>query len=326
MREREKHNMKFRKYWELEGEITTLYNQKKYKEALNLLEEASEVISKEEFDKYKFEIRLLKAEFYCIEERYKEAINVISYLLNEGFPCDEDIFDIASLKEDVNYRELKSKNDLLLKAAREKARFKYEVHLPADYNKDKTYPLFIALHGDPGNIDEFSEYWKPDESLEKGFIFVYVQASQLYRHNGYSWTMNSLISRNEIKECYSLILKEYSIDENCVIIGGFSGGAITALDITFANIIPIRGFIAVGPDLPKSFTRENVNLAAERGVRGIFMEGEVLIPLDEQEEMIRVFEEVDLQYEFYVNKGVGHAIPKDLSEKISKALSFICNL
>ena len=317
--------MKYNKYWEFEGKITTLYNQKKYREALNLLEHASEYLPKQEFDKYLFEIMLSKAGFYCYEEMYEESINVISYLLNEGFACDNDIFDVVQLKEDIRYIELKNKNDSLLTHASEKARFKYDVHLPVNYIEGKKYPLFIALHGDPGNIGEFSEYWKPDEFLKEDFIFVYVQSSQLYRHNGFSWTMNPLISRNDIKECYNLVLQEYSIDEECVIIGGFSGGAITSLDITFANVIPIKGFIAIGPDFPESFTKENVKLAAERGVRGIFMEGEILIPLEEQEEMIKVFKEVDLPYEFYVNKGIGHAIPQDLPDKLNKALSFICN-
>ena len=317
--------MKYNKYWEFEGEITTLYNQKKYREALNLLEHASEYLPKQEFDKYLFEIMISKAEFYCHEEMYEESINVISYLLNKGFACDNDIFDEVHLKEDIRYVELKNKNDSLLAKANEKTRFKYDVNLPVNYMEGKRYPLFIALHGDPGNIGEFSEYWKPDEFLKKDFIFVYVQSSQLYRYNGFSWTMNPLISRNDIKECYNLLLQKYLIDEECVIIGGFSGGAITALDITFANVIPVKGFIAIGPDSPESFTKENVKLAAERGVGGIFMEGEVIIPLKEQEEMIKVFEEVDLPYEFYINKGIGHAVPQDLPAKINKALSFICN-
>ncbi|MEW8993315.1 alpha/beta hydrolase [Clostridium sp.] len=317
--------MKYNKYWEFEGEVTTLYNQKKYREALNLLEHASDYLPKQEFDKYSFGIMISKAEFYCHEEMYEESINVISYLLNKGFACDNDIFYEVHLKEDIRYVELKNKNDLLLAKHNEKTRFKYAVHLPVNYIEGKRYPLFIALHGDPGNIGEFSEYWRPDEFLKKDFIFVYVQSSQLYRYNGFSWTMNPLISRNDIKECYNLLLQEYSIDEECVIIGGFSGGAITALDITFANVIPIKGFIAIGPDFSESFTKENVKLAAERGVRGIFMEGEILIPLEEQEEMIKVFKEVDLRYEFYVNKGIGHAIPQDLSDKLNKALSFICN-
>lgn len=317
--------MRFNKYWELESEMTTLYNQKKYKEALALLENASAYLPKQEFDKYLFEIMLLKADFYCGEKMYEKAISIISYLVNKGFPCDTDIFNSIQLKNDVSYIELKNRNDALLKMANDKSAFEYAVHIPENYTKEKRYPLFIALHGDPGNINEFSEYWKPNVFLKKNFIFVYVQSSQLYHHNGFTWTTNPIISRNDIKECYNLILQKYSIDEKCIIIGGFSGGAITALDITFANVIPVKGFIAIGPDLPESFSNENVKLAAKRGTRGIFMEGEVLIPQEEQEKMIKAFEEISLPYEFYVNKGIGHAIPHDLDDKLNRSLSFICD-
>lgn len=39
--------MEYNKYWEFESKITTLYNQKKYKEALNLLEHSSEYLPKQ---------------------------------------------------------------------------------------------------------------------------------------------------------------------------------------------------------------------------------------------------------------------------------------
>lgn len=48
------------------------------------------------------------------------------------------------------------------------------------------------------------------------------------------------------------------------------------------------------------------------------------MPLQEQEKMIKIFDEFNLSYEFYINKGIGHAIPQDLHEKLNKALSFIC--
>ncbi|MFR1708222.1 MAG: hypothetical protein ACLSV2_04930 [Clostridium sp.] len=55
------------------------------------------------------------------------------------------------------------------------------------------------------------------------------------------------------------------------------------------------------------------------------MEGDVITPLKEQEDMIKAFEEISLPYEFHINKGIGHAIPKDLPNKLNRALSFICN-
>ena len=62
-----------------------------------------------------------------------------------------------------------------------------------------------------------------------------------------------------------------------------SGGATTCVDITMVNIIPIRGFIALCPELmPKSFTVDNVTEAREKGVRGVFLEGEIASIIEDE--------------------------------------------
>lgn len=266
-----------------------------------------------------------KANFYCDIGEYKKALDVLSVLVNEGFACENDIFDMLPLNEKSNYINIKAKNDLLLKKEAKNTKLKYSIHFPNNYDEEKKYPLFIALHGNPGNINEFSEYWKVDEFLKKDFIVLYTQSSQLYQHNGFVWLKNPLRAREDIKKCYNEVLKKHSIDEKCVLIGGFSGGAITALDITFSNVIPIKGFIAIGPETPESFTKENVKAAVERGIRGVFMEGEIIMPVKEQEDMIKVFQELGFKYEFYINEGIGHAIPVDLDKKLNDALNFICS-
>lgn len=309
----------------MDSAINTLYNQNKYREALNILEKASECLPPKEFEKYRFNIMLSKAIFYCLEQMFEEAISIMESLINQGLACDNDIFEMLPIKQDIRYVELRKKNDAYLEKARKKAKFKYIVHTPKDYTIEKKYPLFLALHGDPGNIDEFSEYWKPDEFLKKDFIFVYVQSSQLLIQEGYGWTENLSISRNEIKEFYNLVSQQYSIDNNCILIGGFSGGAIASIDVTMSNAIPIKGFIALGPGLTESFTKENVKLAAERGVKGVLMEGELLMPLPEQEEMVNMFDESGFKHKFLINQGIGHAIPEDLSYKLNQAIEFICN-
>jgi len=317
--------MIYTKYWKMDSAINTLYNQNKYREALNILEKASECLLPKEFEKYRFNIMLSKAIFYCLEQMFEEAISIIESLINQGLACDNDIFEMLPTKQDIRYVELKKKNDVYLEKARKKAKFKYIVHTPKDYTIEKKYPLFLALHGDPGNIDEFSEYWKPDEFLKKDFIFAYVQSSQLLIQEGYGWTENLSISRNEIKEFYNLVSQQYSIDNNCILIGGFSGGAIASIDVIMSNAIPIKGFIALGPGLTESFTKENVKLAAERGVKGVLMEGELLMPLPEQEEMVNTFDEIGFKHKFLINQGIGHAIPEDLSYKLNQAIEFICN-
>ncbi len=317
--------MRYEKYWIMESEVNTLYNQSRYKEVLTILEKSSEYLIQDEYEKYEFNIRTSKAIFYCLEKRFEEALNIMEPLVSEGLACDNDIFEMIPMKEEIRYINLKEKNNINLENARKEAKPKFIVHTPKDYTSEKKYPLFIALHGDPGSIDEFSQYWKPEEFLKNDFIFAYIQSSQLLIQHGYGWTGNLLISRNEIKECYKLILEQYSIDHGCVLIGGFSGGAIAAMEVTMCNDIPIKGFIALGPDLTVSFNKENVRLASKRGVKAVLMEGEVIMHSSGLDEIINTFEDTGLSYKFIVNEGIGHAVPRDLSCKLSEAIQFICN-
>jgi len=210
---------------------------------------------------------------------------------------------------------------------KEKSKVKYEVHLPENYDPKKKYPLFIGLHGDGiCNIEEFSQYWKPDVFLTNDFIFAYLQSSQVICHNGYGWLNDAKLARQDIKECYEVISKKYSVDQDNIIIGGFSGGAQTTLEIVMDNTIPIKGFIGLcAEEKTESFTKENVKLAAERGVKGVLLEGELVLPIESEEEMMKEFDEVGLQYEYYINKGIGHNPPKDFDEKLIKSLDFIMN-
>ncbi|MBU3143770.1 hypothetical protein [Clostridium sp. CF012] len=49
------------------------------------------------------------------------------------------------------------------------------------------------------------------------------------------------------------------------------------------------------------------------------------MPLPEQEEMVNTFEKSGFTHKFFINQGIGHAIPEDLSYKLNLAIKFICN-
>ena len=160
--------------------------------------------------------------------------------------------------------------------------------------------------------------------LNNDFIFAYFQSSQAICHNGFGWTNDIQVAREDIKNCYDSIAREYLIDESSIYIGGFSGGATTSIDFTLSDILAVKGFIALCPGVkPKSFTRDRVELAAKRGVKGVLLEGEIELPVEDEEEMLKVFNEVNFPYEYYINKGIGHRAPNDFDDKLSKALRFL---
>lgn len=316
--------MKYTNYSQLEKDFIVLLEQENYIEVVNLLGKASELLPEKEYENNYFDIVFNKARFSTNCKRYDECLDTLIYLVDQGYACPLYWERFKPLKQNVRYEDLKQKNDLLIKQAEEKSKTEYVVHLPEGYTEDKLYPLFLNLHGDGENIKEHSQYWKPDTILKKDFIVVYLQSSQVIYHNRYGWLKDLLRARNEIKNIYDLILEQYSVDKDCVIIGGFSGGSIASIDITMSNMLPVKGFIALCPDeKPECFTKENVQYAVKRGIKGVFMEGEYDIPVPDEEEMINVFKEVGFPYEYYINKGIGHWYPKDLSVKVDRALEFI---
>jgi len=52
-----------------------------------------------------------------------------------------------------------ARNDSLRLAAQANSAPDLKVVLPEEYSADRTYPLFIALHGGGGNMEDFSTIW-----------------------------------------------------------------------------------------------------------------------------------------------------------------------
>jgi predicted esterase len=230
------------------------------------------------------------------------------------------------LREVKGSARVLAENERLKEKAAQTAKMRYIVHLPDGYTSEKRWPLMLTMHCDSGfmgNIEGHQQYWKPDASLDLGFITVYVQSSQILSSKGYEWTANVESRREDIKRCCKAVVEEYSVDTGKVILSGFSGGALAAMDVSLNAVLPSRGFIALGPDVPENFSIELCVNARERGVRGVLIEGELSDGIDQIREMDAVFRETGLPCELYINQGIGHWYPDDLSDKISKAIAFI---
>ena len=256
--------------------------------------------------------------------QYEWCYETIEALILQGYfmPLDGKYWE--SLREKTGFAFLQEESERLRAKAQTQACMEYAVYLPEGYSGEKRYPLFFVLHGDAGNIDQLSWYWQPETVTRLGFIAVYVQSSQVRNSRNYVWLPNPQIARKDIKNCYELVISQFSIDPHVVILGGFSGGAIAAIDVTLADVFPVKGFVCQSPELkPKEFKIERVRLAAQRGVKGVFMEGENVIPVPDEQDMMRVFQEAGLPYQFYINPGLEHAIPHNLAEKLRQAVAFI---
>jgi predicted esterase len=318
--------MSYKNFREFEKAYSIPYSKEKYAEVIDLLNRSSEFLTEKEYEENEFTIMLDKARIYSELHQSKECLNTIRSILERGyaFPLHWQRFDYLRSEED--YKPINELNEKLLEKAKSDASFKYEVHLPKSYNPNKKYPLFLSLHGDgaDGNIPNHIWYWRPDSLLQKDYIVVYPQSSQVYCHNGFGWLQEPLKSREEIKGCYIELVDKYSIDENQIVIGGFSGGATASIDIVMADVIPAKGFVALSPGSEKimSFDKAAAKRAAGKSVKGVIFEGEHETEAAVQD-MLKVFKEVGFPCKYHINRNIGHWYPDDLGEILIDAVNFI---
>lgn len=326
--------MNFKTVDEAINKAYSLEDEGKYKEALEIWNTGFENFLEEDLNELKFDIFVGKIWVNYLLKNVEGFINNIIEAVEKGFICPRWMFEYKRDKEyetfleqwqkDPRYENIKEKNELLRTQKEKLIKLEYKVYLPEQYGKKEKYPIFIVMHGDGDNMNLLMEDWKPETFLNRGYIVVYVQSTQVSDHRGYSWINNPTIARRDIRTCYEKIREKYLVDEECVILGGFSGGAIGGIDILMEDIIPVKGLIAICPERkPESVTIENIRKVMSRKTKIVFMEGEKEIPMKEEDEMINMFKKVGLPCEYYINKGLYHEIPEDLNEKLDEVLEFI---
>ena len=310
----------FSTYAEMRRHFGELYQQKKLKEAADLLEWALTRFP-DHLEANAFNLAFVYGQL----KEYDKGIKILKYAFDRGVWFSIYMFnqeDWAPFSEREEFKEMLARNEALRQETQKHTKPEILVLTPEKYNRQRKYPLFIALHGGGGNITGFKEAWK-SKKLSEEFILAYFQSSQIVSMNGYSWTQDIELAKKEISEAFHKVKKEYSVDEKEVIIGGFSSGAVAALEVSLSNIFPVAGFVVLCPAKPQSFTSENVREAKERGLRGTLLTTEMDPRLSVQKEMVEILKTEGFQYQFDVAPNIGHWIPKDLDLKIDNAIYHI---
>jgi predicted esterase len=310
----------FTNYEDMRAYFGELYNEGKYEEGARLLEWALD----------KFPDNLMANSFnlalVCARLGHGEkGVEVLMSALDKDvwfsiYAFDHELFD--PLREQDVFDEFLARNKEKIQEVQKNTFSKYSVVLPESYDKEKPYPLFIALHGGGGNMEEFKDRWK-STTLSAEFIQLFVQSSRIVALNGYSWTEDLDISKKEIKNAYNEVMRDYIIKEDEVIIGGFSSGGVASLDIALCNTMPVAGFVVLCPAKPESFTDENVKSMTSRDLCGTILTTEMDPRLDSQKEMDQIMRRAGFDCRLLVTPNIGHWFPEDLDVQIDKAIAHI---
>jgi hypothetical protein len=317
--------MIFRTCYEAYKRIDWLARGEQFYQLLEELEQALDELPKEEVERNLSFLMAIKADFSYRVGFYDDALQVLTYMVfDRRMACADWIFGKFPSTYADRLKPLREMNDQLMEAERKQAKPEYKVYLPADYSPATPRPLFLALHQGGDNTEILSWYWKPQPFVDKGFVFAFVQSSDVCKHGHYQWLRDVARARRDIRTCFAGITGEYAIDPSQVYIGGYSCGGIMAIDTALADTIPIRGFIALCPyEKPESFSEATAKVAADRGVKGVIMEGEWTERVPAQDEMIDMFTRAGVPVRNVVNRGVAERAPDDLSEKLAEALEFL---
>jgi len=316
----EKKEEKFSSYEEMRAHIGKLYQKKEYAEAAKILEWALTQYP-DRVESNAFNLALMHMQL----QEHDKAIKALEYGLEQGiwfgkYAVGGEIW--APLREKESFQAFLEKNEAKRQETQRSVQPKLEVFVPEGFDKGKTYPLFIALHGGGENIDVFKPQWTSD-LLKREFIVAYPQSGQIVSMTGYSWTEDIELSKKEIREAYEKLLADYPVDPSRVIVGGFSSGGVASLAVVLDNTIPVIGFVVLCPARPDDFTAEKLSAVRERGIRGTLLTTEMDPRLPDQKEMAAMMEAEGLAHEFIVTPNIGHWYPENLAELIDNAITHI---
>ena len=307
-------------YLEMRAEVVRLYEADRFQEAADLLRDARE----------RFPGRLManSVNLALMEVRLGRpagALDAVTYGLDHGIWYGKYTFldpvwePLRALEE---WKDLEARNEEAWYQASAEVEPRLEVSLPKGFDPERSYPLFLALHGGGENVDVFMPEWT-SPGLRREFIVAYPQSSQLVAMDGFNWTEDMAVTRDELRTVYEDLLDRYPIDESLVVIGGFSSGGVASLEAVMKEVVPAVGFVVLCPAMPEDFSSELVSRAARRGVRGTLLTTEMDGRVDQQRAMSDIMKEMGLVHQFHITPDIGHWYPDDLADRIDGAVRHI---
>lgn len=301
---------------ELTEKIVYLYNEKKYADALQLLEQNSDC----------FPLQAPRTTFWkmcllSLSGRSEEVIPVFQKGLAAGLWWAQGQFadpDLDAVRDMPEFKHLVAVSQEKYEEARTQIKRDQAVLLPEVPDSGR-YPLLIALHGRNGNKDSYLEFW--EAARQRGWLVVSPQSTQPLFDGAYCWD-DPALGIADVLFSYEQISQQYQIDPQRILLAGFSQGSGMAMYIALSGKINARGFIGVASfwDKPASLVPQT---DGAKLVRGYFVIGEQDHTLENAKEVKSVLKENNIQFAEELHPNLGHDFPADFGSSFDKAIDFI---
>ncbi|MBN1939685.1 MAG: hypothetical protein JW843_08865 [Candidatus Aminicenantes bacterium] len=312
-------NREFATYREMRAYLGELFNQKKYAEAATLLESVLD----------RFPDNVMANTYNLATARlFLGEIDKSMAALEDGhhrgvfygiWDFEADMWE--PVRKHERYAAFRKENDARVEAASKKAVLIVDVVTPEEYDPAKKYPLFIALHGGGESVAELKPNWISPR-LGKEFLTAYIQSTQVAGMRGFHW-QGEETTRRDVAEAYRRILAEYPVDTGRILIGGFSSGGFASMIVSFSDLLPVRGFVALCPEPPQTIGDDAVAETAKRGLKGTLLTTELDRRLDRQKELVARLAGLGFDCEIDITPNIGHWFPENFAALLDRAIGRI---
>ena len=306
-------------YQEMREYLGELFQQKKYAEAASLLEDTIDRFPANALA-MSYNLAMARANMGEVEK----AVQALEEGHRRGvfygiWDFENGLWD--PIKKSPRFDAFLAANQARLEEAQKTASMKIEAVMPAGFDPARTYPLFIALHGGGETNADLKPKWTSPR-LRSEFITVFVQSSKMAGMKGFHW-QDLAVTRRDLEAAYKMILERYPVDAGRTIIGGFSSGGFASLAAALEDYFPVRGFVALCPEIPSTISDEDILAAKTRGLRGTLLTTEMDRRVDPQKAFITRMEKLGLAVEFHLTPNIGHWFPEDFESLLDRAIALI---
>lgn len=300
-------------FQELTDELVRLYEQRKYTEALELVEQNADG----------FPVQRARTTFWrmcllSLSGRPNDMLSLFRQGLDSGLWWAEQQFvvetDFDPVRELPEFKQLVTESERKSIEAQEHVKPDRTVLLPDDTSGE--LPLLIALHGRNGNKDHNLEYW--DAARRRGWLVLSPQSQQALFEGAYCWD-NSEQGVRDILYHVEEVRQSHRVDPKRIVIGGFSQGSGMGIFLALSGKTPAHGFIGIGTwwHAPADFDGKG------NDVRGYFVTGEKDHTLERAREIQHVLKQNNIAFAEEVHPDLGHAFPTDFERAFDQAIDFI---
>lgn len=205
----------------------------------------------------------------------EEAIRVFEQALASGHWYGERMLradpDLAALQGRDDFERL-VEECIARQAAAQAATQPYMPVLRPAAQFDAPYPALLALHANASSAGESARYWQPATGW--GWLVALPQSTQVAASGMFNWSDREQ-ALADLTGYYHSLLESHPVDQGCIVLGGMSLGAATAIRALLTGRVRARGFIAVVPAFGSADSWEPlITEAADSGLCGVMLLGE----------------------------------------------------